>query len=243
MSPDKFRVLIVDDEPSIQYLVKRYLERNGFIVSCAGCGSEMRAILNIHPVQLVILDLGLPGESGFELLQEIRNEYSTSIIVLSSKESPCDSRYALENGADDCIVKPFDPDDLLTRSQTVLQQFIPIVDTNRYHYVFDQWSLNTRTHQLSDRKNRFVDLSPAEYQLLLVFITYPHVVLNREYLLQQTRGRPSSPFDRTIDVRVGKLRKKLDVTGRKTPLFETVRGAGYRFNGDVTAVQRQRPSQ
>ncbi len=238
MSPDKFRVLIVDDEPSIQSLVKRYFEKNGFAVSCAGSGSEMRAILNIHPVQLVILDISLPDEDGFSLLEEIRTGCSMGVIMLTAKAELNDRLAGLNSGADDYLPKPFERSELMARSKAVLRRFSPTIDANpnRYNYSFGKWNLNTRTHQLTDKNDRLIDLSPAEYQLLLVFITYPRIVLSRDYLLQQTRGRPSSPFDRTIDVRVGKLRKKLNSDEYSKPLFETIRGAGYLLNSDVLAI-------
>ncbi len=170
MPSDKFRVLIVDDESSIQSLIKRYFEKNGFDVSCAGSGSEMRAILNIHPVQLVILDINLPDQDGFSLLGEIRTEHSVGVIMLTAKGKLDDRLAGLNSGADDYIAKPFELSELLARSKAVLRRFNPANDANpnRYNYSFSNWNLNTRRHQLTDKKNQLVDLSPAEYQLLFV---------------------------------------------------------------------------
>ena len=240
MSVDRFKVLVVDDEPAIAQLIKRYFLPRGFEVFSAGSGEKMREVLNKTPIQLVILDVNLPDQDGFTLLGELRSHYSLGIIMLTAKSRLDDRLAGLNSGADDYVSKPFELSELFARSKAVLRRFHPENHQRNHRFAFSNWIIDTRTHQITDQQDQLIDLSPAEYQLLLVFIRYPQIVLSRDYLLQQTRGRSCSPFDRTIDVRIGNLRKKLkrdhSDDHSDTPLFKTVRGIGYFLDAEVTTL-------
>lgn len=235
-------ILIVDDEPAIRSLVKRYFEKQGVIVHCAASGEEMHAVMASEAIDLVFLDVHLPGKDGFILLNELRSEHQTGVIMLTV-ENDLDARlHGLNGGADDYVPKPFAMSELYARSNAVLRRLGRLkpsskLETSCYH--FAGYSLSCKLREVRDPQQVLVDLSPAEIDLLLVFLKHPQTVLNRDYLMQQTRGREASPFDRTIDVRVGQLRKKLPISDEQT-LFKTVRGGGYLF---TQAVERIRSPQ
>lgn len=229
------QILIVDDEPAIQSLVKRYFAKRGATVYCAGSGAEMQQLLQQHPVQLVFLDVHLPGKNGFELLPEIRQNYNAGIIMLTSRNELDDRIAGLEGGADDYVPKPFEVSELLARAHAVLRRLEPqmkVPETCRY--CFAGYCLDCKVRQLHDPNQQAVELSPAEFDLLKVFVQHPETVLSRDYLMQQTRGRDAGPYDRTIDVRVGQLRKKLPVANSGQPLFKTIRGGGYMLTEAVS---------
>ncbi len=232
-------ILIVDDETAIQSMVKRYFEKRGATVHCVGSGDEMHQILEQHPIQLVFLDVHLPGKNGFELLQEIKQSYSAGIIMLTSRSELDDRIAGLEAGADDYVPKPFEVSELLARSNAVLRRLgeneeptSPSPETDQYY--FAGYHLDCKMRQLHDSNQQPVNLSPAEFDLLKVFVQHPETVLSRDYLMQQTRGRDAGPYDRAIDVRVGQLRKKLPTKGTEQPLFKTIRGGGYMLTESIT---------
>lgn len=233
------QILIVDDEVAIQSMVKRYFEKRGATVYCAGSGDEMHRILQQQSIQLVFLDVHLPGKNGFELLHEIKQGYSAGIIMLTSRNELDDRIAGLEAGADDYVPKPFEVSELLARSNAVIRRLgeseespPPSPETDQYH--FAGYSLDCKVRQLHNAEQQLVDLSPAEFDLLKVFVKHPETVLSRDYLMQQTRGRDAGPHDRAIDVRVGQLRKKLPIVEAKQPLFKTIRGGGYMLTEPVT---------
>lgn len=231
------QILIVDDEPAIQSMVKRYFEKHGATVHCAASGDEMHAILQQQQVQLVFLDVHLPGKNGFELLHEIKQSYTSGIIMLTSRTELDDRITGLEGGADDYVPKPFEVSELLARANAVLRRIdrkaeTPVPETCQYS--FAGYCLDCKVRQLHDANRQPVELSPAEFDLLKVFVRHPETVLSRDYLMQQTRGRDAGPYDRTIDVRVGQLRKKLPVKDTEQPLFKTIRGGGYMLTEAVT---------
>lgn len=231
------QILIVDDEPAIQSMVKRYFEKRGSTVHCAGSGDEMHKVLEQHPIQLVFLDVHLPGKNGFELLHEIKQAYSAGIIMLTSRNELDDRIAGLEGGADDYVPKPFEVSELLARSNAVLRRLGATEDTpgpETCQYEFAGYSLDCKVRQLLGRDQQIIKLSPAEFDLLHLFVKHPETVLSRDYLMQQTRGRDAGPYDRTIDVRVGQLRKKLPMAGAEQPLFKTIRGGGYMLTEPVT---------
>ena len=234
-------ILIVDDELAIQSLIKRYFEKRGALVLCAGSGDEMHQYLSQQPVDLVLLDVGLPGKDGFTLLEEIKRKYAIGVIMLTAQNALQDRISGLNAGADDYVPKPFDMSELLARSNAVLRRLSVAKPINHgepdmNQYCFAGYCLNAQLRQLTiqagGEAGAIIDLSPAEFDLLHLFLRHPQTVLSRDYLLQQTRGRDASPFDRTIDVRIGQLRKKIaDPAGGV--LFETIRGGGYLLNAAV----------
>lgn len=242
VSPTPNHILIVDDEPAIRSLVKRYFEKQGMVVHCAASGEEMHALLEAEAIDIVFLDVHLPGKDGFKLLDEIKAEHQAGVIMLTV-ENDLDARlHGLNGGADDYLPKPFAMSELHARSNAVLRRLgrfkqTPKLETSCYR--FAGYALDCKLRELRDARQQLVELSPAEIDLLLVFVKHPQTVLNRDYLMQQTRGREAAPFDRTIDVRVGQLRKKLPIADEQT-LFKTVRGGGYML---TQAVERVRSTQ
>ncbi|MFZ1388775.1 MAG: response regulator transcription factor [Thiolinea sp.] len=239
VSPTPNHILIVDDEPAIRSLVKRYFEKQGMVVHCAASGEEMHALLDAETIDIVFLDVHLPGKDGFKLLDEIKTEHQAGVIMLTV-ENDLDARlHGLNGGADDYVPKPFAMSELHARSNAVLRRLgrfkqTPKLETSCYH--FAGYALDCKLREVRDAEQQLVDLSPAEIDLLLVFVKHPQTVLNRDYLMQQTRGRDAAPFDRTIDVRVGQLRKKLPIADEQT-LFKTVRGGGYMLTQAVERVR------
>ncbi len=231
--PKTTRLLIVDDEPDIQSLIKRYFDKRGFNVICAGSGAEMEQMLAKYPVDIVLLDVCLPDTSGIELLPRIKQRYRAAIIMLTA-QAKIEQRIAgLNHGADDYLPKPFDLAELHARIKAVLRRKDRTIDKSveLKKYTFLNFTLDARTRRLFNKADE-VKLSPAEYDLLLVLVKNPNTVLDRDYLMQSTRGRPSSAHDRTIDVRMGQLRKKLSLEPGKA-LFSTIRGGGYMLNSEV----------
>lgn len=235
-------ILIVDDELAIQSLIKRYFQKHGAIVHCAGSGDEMNDILQLHSIDLVILDVNLPGKDGFTLLDEIKRDYDSGVIMLTSQNELNDRLTGLNAGADDFVPKPFEMSELLARSNAVLRRLgrlkqKPEPDT--CSYFFSGYQLDNKVRELRAPDKQIVDISPAEMDLLIIFVKHPQTVLSRDYLLQQTRGRDAGPFDRTIDVRVGQLRKKILIPSEEGPLFKTIRGGGYMLTSAVQRVQSE----
>ena len=233
------QILIVDDETAIQSLVRRYFEKHGATVHCAGSGDDMHRQLQTFPVDLVFLDVHLPGKDGFTLLDEIRQDYSDTAVIMLTAQCGLNDRLAgLNGGADDYVPKPFEMSELLARAHAVLRRTgrdkqATEPETCCYH--FAGYQLDCKLRELRSAQGETVELSPAETDLLLVFVHHPQTVLSRDYLLQQTRGRDAAPYDRTIDVRVGQLRKKLPVGGDSAqPLFKTIRGGGYMLTASVS---------
>lgn len=234
------QILIVDDEPAIQSLVKRYFKKRGLTVHCASSGDEMYPLLQQHPIRLVFLDVHLPGKNGFELLHEIKQAYSVGIIMLTTRNELDDRIAGLEGGADDYVPKPFEVSELLARSKAVLRRLKATespTSPETCQYCFAGYSLDCKVRQLHNPAQQLINLSPAELDLLKVFVKHPETVLSRDYLMQQTRGRDAGPYDRTIDVRVGQLRKKIPAEHDDEPLFKTVRGGGYMLTKSVTTHQ------
>lgn len=238
------QILIVDDEVAIQSLIKRYFQKNHTTVHCAGSGEEMHQLLKLHAIDMVFLDVNLPDKDGFTLLDEIKQNYDAGVIMLTSQSELHDRLTGLNGGADDFVPKPFEMSELLARSNAVLRRLgrlktAPEPDTARYH--FQGYCLDNKVRALHSPEQLPVELTPAEFDLLLVFLKHPETVLSRDYLLQQTRGRDSGPYDRTIDVRVGQLRKKIIIPDSPStppsPLFKTIRGGGYILQSTVNRIE------
>jgi len=230
-------LLVVDDDSEIRQLLKTYLQKNGYLVSTAAEGQEMWKVLKRHTIDLIVLDLMLPGVDGMDLCRELRSQSKIPIIMLTARGDEMDRILGLEMGADDYMAKPFSARELLARIKVVLRRVQDVSLTspieNAEKFCFEGWRLNTTTQLLSSPKNVAVPLSSAEYRLLMVLLKHPNRPLSRDQLLEMTQGRESSPFDRSIDVLIGRLRKRLDDDGKNPQLIKTVRGQGYLFNSKV----------
>jgi two-component system, OmpR family, response regulator len=229
------QVLIVDDDVSIRTLLKEYLEQNGFRVSTAADGQALKEQLRKAPVDLVVLDLMLPGEDGFSLCQWIRSLRDTPIIMLTARTGSNDRVQGLELGADDYVAKPFEPRELVARIRGVLRRSGSTeqrANTVR-GYAFAGWELSLPQRQLLSPEKVLVPLAASEFQLLVIFLENPHRLLTRDQLIERCHGREAGPYDRSIDVRVSQLRQRLGDRGREPGLIKTVRSAGYVLATDV----------
>jgi len=233
-------LLIVDDDSEICQLVSQFLEPHGFHVKTAGDGKAMRHALTQDPVDLVILDLMLPDEDGLSLCRALRTSSPIPVIFLTAAGSETDRIVGLEMGADDYLAKPFSSRELLARIRAVLRRTanMPLAPRQSpgHRFTFSGWTLDTGRRQLHSPNDVLVELSGGEYELLVVFLTNPHIVLSRDQLLDKTRGRIAGPFDRTIDVQVGRLRRKIETDPKNPDLIKTVRGGGYVLATTVEAV-------
>jgi two-component system OmpR family response regulator len=238
-------IIIVDDDPEIAGLVSEYLGQHGFAVTAVGDGKAMREAMAHGSFDLVILDLMLPGEDGLSLCRHLRATTTLPIIMLTAMGSETDRVVGLEMGADDYVAKPFSARELLARIKAVLRRGAPKapedgVDGEKITAAkdvleFSGWRLDIGRRQLLSPDGVLVELTSGEFDLLHAFLLNPQRVLNRDQLLDFARGRVSGPFDRTIDVQVGRLRRKLEIDPKKPELIKTVRGGGYLFAAEVAA--------
>ena len=232
-------ILIVDDDTDIRQLLRDYLERNGMRAQAVADGRGMQDALANGKYDLVILDLMLPGEDGLTLCRNLRARSNLPVIMLTARGEQTDRIVGLEMGADDYVQKPFNPRELLARINAVLRrsQMLPqpgLENVSRLQ--FAGWTLDLTHRQLISADNVVVALSAGEYRLLNVFLEHPNRVLSRDQLLDLTRGREATPFDRSIDVQVGRLRRRLGDTAQEPVLIKTVRGEGYILATTVEAI-------
>jgi len=235
-------ILVVDDEREICEIIRQYLESEGYRVSWAHDGAGMRRVMATESVSLVILDLMLPGEDGLTLARALREEHpQIGILILTGRGDTVDRIIGLEMGADDYLSKPFHLRELLARAKSVLRRVAPpprdgTAPRQRAQARFAGWTLDLATRVLRSPAGGDVHLTTGEYDLLVAFVTNPNQVLNRDRLLDLARNREAGPFDRTIDVQVGRLRRKLETDPQNPILIKTVRGTGYIFTPVVEAV-------
>jgi two-component system phosphate regulon response regulator OmpR len=229
------RILIVDDDEQIRSLLTRYLTQEGFTVDGAEDGVAMDEWLIHNPVDLVILDLMLPGEDGLSVLRRLRRESSLPILMLSARGDDIDRIVGLEVGADDYLAKPFNPRELLARIRAILRRRCPQDRQAEEEEMaagplltFGPYRLDPRQRELSSDQGP-VPLTSSEYDLLQVFLAHPNRVLNRDQLLDLLRGYERSPFDRSIDVLVARLRAKIEPDTKHPAYIRTVWGKGYLF--------------
>lgn len=232
-------ILIVDDHREIRDLVSRALSKDGFRVSTAADGRAMRKVLSDSRIDLVLLDLMLPGEDGLALCRAIRAESNIPIIMLTAKGEEVDRIIGLEMGADDYLPKPFGSRELIARIKAVLRRGrgnTPDVDAERRakHYRFERWVLDTGARELVRDDGVTVPLSTGAYDLLIVFVERPQRVLDRDQLLDLARGRSAAGLDRSIDTQVSRLRKKLERDPADPKIIKTVWGGGYVFTPPVS---------
>jgi two-component system OmpR family response regulator len=227
-------ILVVDDDTEIRTLLRDYLERNGLRATAVADGRAMRAALERGRFDLVILDLMLPGEDGLSLCRDLRARSNLPVIMLTARGEETDRIVGLEMGADDYLAKPFNPRELLARIKAVLRRTrtLPATDSSDIRrFRFAGWTLELARRQLLSPDGVVVALSGGEYRLLEVLLQRPNQVLSRDQLLDLTRGREALPFDRSIDVQIGRLRRRL--RDESAVLIQTVRGEGYVLAAEV----------
>ncbi|MGT2438900.1 response regulator [Bradyrhizobium betae] len=232
-------ILMVEDDPEISRLVADFMRREGFDVACVGDGKAMDAMLQRLRPDLVILDLMLPGEDGLSICRRLRADDSIPILMLTAKSDEIDRVVGLEMGADDYLAKPFGPRELLARVRAILRRANgasakPLVR----RFAFDRFviDLDSRSVETSEAETTALQLTSAEFDLLGCFVQRPRRVLTRDQILDWTRGRSAEPFDRTVDMLISRLRRKLDAASPGSNLITTVRNGGYLFTATVRQV-------
>ena len=228
---DGLQLLVVDDDPGIRELLCRYLGDQGFGVSAVEDGKAMDTWLAENTVDLVILDLMLPGEDGLSLARRLRSDHKLPIVMISARGEEIDRIVGLEVGADDYLSKPFNPRELLARVRAVLRRNWPAADSKEdteAKYIFGPFRLEPEQRALY-RGTTEVDLSRAEFELLEVLLDHPNRVLSRDFIMECLGGNDRDPFDRSIDVRVTRLRHKIEEDPAKPRFVLTVWGVGYQF--------------
>ncbi len=234
---DLGHILIVDDDRDVCDVVQEYLAGEGYRVSIAQNGGDMRRSLAQAPVDLVILDLMLPGEDGLSLARSLRNESGLGIVMLTGRTDIVDRIIGLEMGADDYLPKPFNLRELLARVKSVLRRIQqqtgdkPVLPRSKAR--FSGWEFDLASRELTSPLGEEVRLTTGEFDLLSAFVNNANQVLSRDRLLDLARNREAGPFDRTIDVQVGRLRRKLETDPQKPTLIKTVRGGGYIFTPPI----------
>jgi DNA-binding response OmpR family regulator len=233
-------ILVVDDERDIRDPLASYLAKNGLRVTTAASAGAAREILAVHAIDLVLLDIMMPGEDGLSLAAFIRSTTATPLILVTAKTEELDRILGLEIGADDYVTKPFSPRELLARIQAVLRRTTG--EASLVHapdaagYAFGQWLLKTGDRELVDAEGVSVALSTGEYNLLLAFATHARRVLTRDQLLDITQGRELAAFERSIDNHISRLRRKIEANPAEPKLIKTVRGGGYMFAAEVRRI-------
>ena len=247
-------IAVLDDEVDITQLLANYLRGHGYRVTPVHNGRSLMALMPTDPPALVLLDLGLPGEDGFVIARQLREHWRCGLVIVTGRGDSIDKVVGLEVGADDYVTKPFDLRELLARIKAVLRRVLPndtpkdmpgemsipgqpapgqptpslaAPGTARSKLRFAGWELDTAARCLANPQGDDVALTSGEFDLLRAFAEHAGRVLSRDFLLEQTRGREAGPFDRTIDVQVGRLRKKLEADAQAPRIIKSVRGAGY----------------
>lgn len=229
-------ILVVDDDPEILALLDRYLSAHNFAVVTAGSGAQLREALARQRPDLMLLDLGLPDEDGLSLLNHIRTRWSGPVIVISGRGETVERVVGLELGADDYVSKPFDFRELLARIRSVLRRAAaapPATDPKSRMLRFDRFELDLGRRQLRTRDGAEVTMTSGEFALLLALLEQPNRVLSRDQLMDALHGRGAGPFDRTIDVAIARLRRKIEQDPATPKLIQSVRGTGYVLATDV----------
>jgi two-component system OmpR family response regulator len=234
---EPLHVLVVDDDPRIRTMLQRYLAEEGLRVSGAGDGATMLALLEREPIDLVLLDLMMPGEDGLSLARDIRQRSEIPIIMLTGKRDLIDRVVGLEAGADDYITKPFELREVLARIRTVMRRArprataaVPAAQSAAGEVlVFEGWRLDVLRRELKQATGGVVPLTAGEFDLLCVFARHPNRVLSRDQLTDLVKGREWAAYDRAVDTQVARLRKKIEADPGDPTLIKTVRSGGYVF--------------
>ncbi|OQW71133.1 MAG: DNA-binding response regulator [Proteobacteria bacterium ST_bin13] len=237
---DQPHLLLVDDERSIREPLAQFLQKQGFRVTQASDAAAARTRLAAYAIDLIILDIMMPGEDGLSLTRHIRETSEIPVILLTARSEETDRIVGLEMGADDYVVKPSSPRELATRAKVILRRAAS--GGARQHapdsgsYAFAGWVLKTGERALVDREGVSVALSTGEYNLLLALAQRPRQVLTRDQLLDLTQGREAAAFDRAIDNQISRLRRKIESDAKNPDLIKTVWGGGYTLAAEVTRL-------
>ncbi|MEG2630244.1 MAG: response regulator transcription factor [Comamonas sp.] len=234
-------ILVIDDDPDIRQLVVEYLGKNDMRVSAGSSGKEMFEVFDREAIDLVLLDLKLPGEDGMFLARQLRERATVPIVLLTGRNEEADRVMGLELGADDYVTKPFSPRELLARLRAVLRRYqvqatLPERDNTRRAFRFSGWELNLRTRRLLAPDGHSVELSNGEFSLLNALCRAPQRVLTRDQLLSMSRLHEAEVYDRTVDVQIRRLRLKMEPDQSRPALIVTERGAGYRLASEVETL-------
>jgi two-component system OmpR family response regulator len=233
---------IVEDDPDVRAILQRSLSADGYSVTALSNGSGLESILSDNPYDLVIMDVGLPGVDGLTLMRKIRELYDCGIIIVSGRCDLADRVVGLELGADDYVTKPFEPREIVARVRSVLRRNArstmrtQLQPAPRETLVFDGFVLDRAARGLTDPAGKSVPLTSGEFKLLEVFVSHANRVLSRDRLLDLVYDSDAPAFDRSVDVRIGRVRKKLGDDPRDPRLIKTIRNDGYIFVGKVTAA-------
>ncbi|CAN5210476.1 response regulator [soil metagenome] len=235
----KPHILLVDDERSIRDPLSAFLQKNGYRVTGAPDAETARRALGANAIDMLILDIMMPGEDGLSLCRHVREKGDMPIILLTARSEETDRIVGLEMGADDYVVKPFSPRELVARIKTILRRVgagngRDMATPATRAFRFGDWSLNTDDWTLTGTDDVAIPLSTADYRLLLAFLERPRQVLTRDQLLDLTQGREANPFDRAIDNQISRLRRKIEADPKMPTLIKTVWGGGYMLSADVT---------
>ncbi len=227
-------ILVVDDDENQRWMVQTYLEKHGFSVQTAEDGQVMRACLEQTEFDIVLLDVTMPGEDGFTLARYLREHHDVGIIMLTASTELVDRVLGLELGADDYMTKPFEPRELMARIKSLIRRMQTDNqakgENQPIHVVqFGKYSLNMDAQQLLDGEGESVSITSMEFDLLKAFAENPGRVLNRDRLLSLAHNRDWDPYDRSIDIRIARIRQKIEENPSKPAIIKTVRGAGYIF--------------
>ncbi|WP_188768142.1 response regulator [Novosphingobium endophyticum] len=232
-SPPK--LLLVDDEAALREPLAEYLSRQGFAVTQATSAAEARSRLREDKPDLVLLDIMMPGEDGLSLCRHLVETQDLPVIFLTARGEATDRIVGLEIGADDYVVKPFEPRELVARIRSVLRRSAraPAVPTENEALMFEGWRLDPLKRRLIDPEGAVVAISSVEFRLLMAFLEHPRQVLDRDRLLDMVQGREAHLFDRAVDNQVSRLRRKIEADSRNPQLIQTVWGGGYMLATDV----------
>jgi len=232
------KLLIVEDNTELRDLISKFLKKDGYRISTAGNGREMLSVLDKERIDLIILDVMLPGQDGLALCRNLRASSSKPVIIISAKGDELDKVLGLKMGADDYVTKPFSMAELSARIEAILRRSDNSLsvqsDAEHKGYQFARWFFDLERRELIEDDDIIVPLSTGEFDLLNVFVQRPNRTLSRDQLLDLARGRDATAFDRSIDTQVSRLRRKIEIDPREPQIIKTVWGGGYIFAADVS---------
>lgn len=237
------RLLLIDDEQALREPLADYLSRQGFAVKQAASAAEARSLLRDDLPHLVLLDIMMPGEDGLSLCRFLTEKHGVATILLTARGEATDRIVGLEIGADDYVVKPFEPRELVAKIRSVLRRSTKGAQSTGEDelFEFEGWRLDPLKRRLSDPEGALVSISSVEFRLLMAFVEHPRQVLDRDRLLDMVQGREAHLFDRAVDNQISRLRRKIEADSRDPVLIQTVWGGGYMLAADVRRIRSGNP--